>query len=238
MRYPGAFGSSLASILREPCSRSLAPKSSSLPGGCAPLRDAQPPGVCVRINPAGVCLLTEPYGNCQGQLLLLKLPNPDIPEADGLALVAMRLEFDRSSRVGLVERLADVQRLALQLEVILHQDAVEKHRGIGRSLQRAVAIERRRRPHHVVCLPLSRLAGRIGQWYRLLVEAARHAVHVRLVLVRIEYLQLISVVARPSGSKKHTAVASSLTSAGDVCGNFPLEVKLVVLEAPLGLDVS
>src|ERR1700733_7989021 len=63
---------------------------------------------------------------------LLKIPNPDIPEADGFALVAMRLELDRSRSVRLVKRLADIQRLALQLEVILHQDAVEQDSGIGR----------------------------------------------------------------------------------------------------------
>jgi hypothetical protein len=34
MKYPVAFGSSLASIPREPCSHSLAPKSSRLRRGC------------------------------------------------------------------------------------------------------------------------------------------------------------------------------------------------------------
>src|SRR5271170_3726875 len=110
MRYPVAFGSSLASILREPCSRSLAIRSSSLAGGCAPTRDAQSPGVCVRtqpgtsqspnrlrresiLNPEVLAQALKPWWKCS-EILLLKLPNPDIPEADGLALVAMRLEFD------------------------------------------------------------------------------------------------------------------------------------------------
>src|SRR5580658_5402579 len=67
-------------------------------------------------------VLTHPLKPwCPCHLLLLKLPNPDIPEADGLALVAMRLELNRSRSIRLVKRLADIQRLALQLEVILHQ---------------------------------------------------------------------------------------------------------------------
>ena len=122
--------------------------------------------------------------------------------------------------------------------MILYQHAVEQDGDIRRSLQRSIAVESRRCPHDVVGLPLAGLAIRIGQRDGLLVDAAGLAVHVGLVVVGIENLQLISVVARSGGGEEHAAIPARLTVAGDVRRNFPLEVKLVVLEGPLGFDVS
>jgi hypothetical protein len=51
-------------------------------------------------------------------------------------------------------------------------------------------------------------------------------------------LQLIAVVARTGGSQEHTAISARLTGAGNVCRDFPLDVKLIVLEVLLGFDVS
>ena len=73
---------------------------------------------------------------------------------------------------------------------------------------------------------------------RLLVDAAGLAVDVGLVVVRIENLQLVAGVAGPGGGQEHAAVAARLAGAGDVLGNLPLDVQLVVLEAPLRLDVA
>jgi hypothetical protein len=51
----------------------------------------------------------------------------------------MRLQLDRRAVVLLVNRFADVQRLALQLEMILDQHAIEQDRDIGRlSLRYAI----------------------------------------------------------------------------------------------------
>src|SRR5438067_48764 len=99
---------------------------------------------------------------------LIEFSDPDIPEADRLAWVAVRLQLKRGSVVLFVERLADVQRLAFQLEMILHQDAVEQNRDMGRSLQRTVGVEGGRRPHHVIGLPLPGLTTRIRQRNALL----------------------------------------------------------------------
>ena len=57
----------------------------------------------------------------------------------------------------------------------------------------------------------------------LLVDAAGLAVYVGFVVVVVEDLQLVSVVAGPSRGEKNAAVAASLTTAGDVLGNFPLD---------------
>ena len=52
--------------------------------------------------------------------ILIQFPDPDIPETDRLAVIAMRLQLDGRSIELLVKRLADISRLALQLEMILH----------------------------------------------------------------------------------------------------------------------
>ena len=62
--------------------------------------------------------------------MLIKLPDPNFLEADRFAVIAMRLQLNRCGFVPLMRRLTDVQRLALQLEVILHEDAVKKYRDI------------------------------------------------------------------------------------------------------------
>src|SRR5271169_5929983 len=84
---------------------------------------------------------------------LIEFPDPDIAEADWLAFVAVRLELDGCAGVTFVEWLAFVQRLALQLEMVLHQDSVKEDRDIGGSFRRAVCVEGGRCPHYVVGLP-------------------------------------------------------------------------------------
>ena len=65
---------------------------------------------------------------------LIQLPNPNISKAIRLALIPVRLQLDGSTRIRLIKRLADVPRLAFQLEMILHQHAIEQHRDISRSI--------------------------------------------------------------------------------------------------------
>jgi hypothetical protein len=55
---------------------------------------------------------------------LRQFPYPDISVADGLALVAMCLQFDGRAIVLLVVGLADKQSLADELKVILNQHAI------------------------------------------------------------------------------------------------------------------
>ena len=126
----------------------------------------------------------------------MQLPDPDVSEADRLAGVAVRLQFNWCGFVLLVERPSNVQRLALQLEVILHQDAVKQDCDVCGSFQRAVCVECWRSPHHIVALPLTGLSTRVHQRNTLLVDAAGLPVDVSLVVIRIEDLQLISGIAR------------------------------------------
>ena len=50
---------------------------------------------------------------------LWELSDPDVAEAQGLALVAMCLQLDRGAVELFVERLADVAGFALQFEVVV-----------------------------------------------------------------------------------------------------------------------
>ena len=129
--------------------------------------------------------------------ILIQFSDPDIPETDRLALVAVRLQLNWRGVVCLVERLPDVQRLALQLEMILHQHAVKYNRDVSRTLQRAISIKRRSGPDDVVGLPLARLTIGVGERNALLVNAPRLAIDVSLVIVGIENLKLVPRIARP-----------------------------------------
>ena len=95
----------------------------------------------------------------------------------------MRLQFNRRGVVLFIERLANIQRLPLQFEVVLHQHTVEEDRDIGRSLQRAVGIKSWSGPYYVVGLPLPGLPVRVRQGNALLVDTAGLTVDVRLVIV-------------------------------------------------------
>src|SRR6266576_282110 len=122
--------------------------------------------------------------------------------------------------------------------MILHQHAIEEDCDVCWRFQRALGVEDRSRPHHVIHLPLSGLAVWVDQWNPLLVDAAGLAVDVGPVVIRIEDLQLISGVARTGGSQKHATVTSRLTSAIDVFRDSPLNVKLVVPKGPFGFNIA
>jgi hypothetical protein len=116
--------------------------------------------------------------------------------------VGVRLQLDRRGIEFAVERLADVQRLALQLEVILHKHAVEEDRHIRRSLQISIRVEDGRHPNGVVALPLAGLAGGVDERNALLVFASRLSVGIGSVVIRIENLQLVPGIATVGGSQK------------------------------------
>ena len=100
--------------------------------------------------------------------------------------------------------------------MILNQHAVVERRDVRRRLHRAVRVERRRRPDHVVGLPLTRLAAWRSTSGMLLVDAARLAVHVGLVLVRIENLQLVAAVAAgPVDARNRPLLPRAWPVAGD-----------------------
>ena len=72
----------------------------------------------------------------------------------------------------------------------------------------------------------------------MLVDAAGLSVYVRFVVVVVEDLEFVSGVAGAGGGEEDSAVAAGLARAGDIFGNSPLDVQLVVLEGALGLDVT
>jgi hypothetical protein len=78
-------------------------------------------------------------------------------------VVAVRLQLDRCSVVFPVERMADVERAAFELEVILHQHPFQEDCDIGRSFQLAILVERWGGPYHVVSLPFPGPAIRVHQ---------------------------------------------------------------------------
>src|ERR1700682_3835950 len=130
---------------------------------------------------------------------LLQVSDPDVAEADGLALVAMRLQLDRCGVVLFVGWLADVECLAFQLEVILDEDAVEEDGDVGGGFYRAVGVEGGCGPGYVVGLPLAGLAIWVGERDGLFVNAAGLTVYVGLVVVVVEDLELVSSVPGAGG---------------------------------------
>jgi len=148
------------------------------------------------------------------------------------------LQLDGRAIVGRVKRLANVDGLAVELEVILHEDAVEEDGDVRGRFQGAVGVEAGRGPDDVVGLPLTGLAGGVYERGRLLVDAARLTVNVGGVFVRVEDLELVAVVAGAGGGEEDAAVATGLAAAGDVGGDLKFEVELVVLETLLRLDVA
>ncbi len=106
----------------------------------------------------------------------------------------MGLQLDWRSIELLVERLADVTRLSLQFEVILNEHPIEEDGDKSMSLHRAVVVESRSGPDNVIGLPFAGLPVGVHQWNALLVNAASLTIHVSLVVVGVENLQLVAGV--------------------------------------------
>ena len=158
---------------------------------------------------------------------LLKLPKPDVAEADRLARIAVRLELDRRRPMAAVGRLAAVDGLAFKADMVLDQDAVVKGGEVGRRLQLSVGMEGRRGPDDIVGLPLAGRAHRVHQRRMLLVDAPRLAVDVGVVSIAVENLDLVACMARAGGGEEQAAIAPPLPFAADLARDSPLDVELV-----------
>ena len=150
----------------------------------------------------------------------------------------MGLEFDGGAVEGFIEWGTDVAGLAFEFEVVLHQDSVEEDGDVSGALYAAVGVEGWGDPGYVVGLPFAGLAIWIGQGDGLFVDAAGLAVDVGFVVVVVEHLQLVASVAGAGGGEEDSAVAAGLAGTGDVLGDFPLDVKLIIFEGAFGLDVA
>ena len=115
--------------------------------------------------------------------------------------------------------------------VVVDQNAVPKHREIGR-LNILLAIEFRRLKDDVVGLPFARFARDVLQRRPLSVNGARLAVGVRRIVIGIEHLNLIAA------HQQHAAVAASLAVALHVGRRRPLDVQLAISEFLLGGNVA
>ncbi len=158
----------------------------------------------------------------------LQLSHPDVAEADGVAVV---LERDRALvGMGLVFRRTMVGGVAQQLEMVLDDHAIVKHRDEGRADELAFLVELRGLPNDVVLLPFTRLAAGVDERRVLLVNGAALAIVVRRVLVRVENLNLIGP------HQKDTAVASSLAIAFSFRSRCPFDVDLTIAKLVLASE--
>src|SRR3569833_1169923 len=168
----------------------------------------------------------------------LQRSDPDILKADRFAGITMRLQFDRAGAMGLVERFADIAGAAFQFKMVLYQYAVVDHRNISGCGQAAIRLEHRRRPDDIIRLPLTGLAAGIGQRYGLLVDAAHLSVDIGLVVIVVQYLQLITVITLAGAGEEDTAIATRLVLTGDIGGDLVFDVQLVVGEGFFGLYIT
>src|SRR3954453_22611662 len=70
-----------------------------------------------------------------------QLADPDVAETERRARITMRLQLDGRGRVGPVDRLSDVERLAGEDRCVLDQDTVVEGRHLGRRPDLAVGRE-------------------------------------------------------------------------------------------------
>src|SRR4029077_10232853 len=89
---------------------------------------------------------------------LIEIANPDVAEADRRARITVRLELDRRRTVFAIRRRSDIDRLSLQLDVILHEYAVLKGCDEGWRGDGCIVMKRRRYPDDIVRLPFARFS--------------------------------------------------------------------------------
>ena len=102
--------------------------------------------------------------------------------------------------------------------MVLQYDSVvdDRHGRVGTVA--AVVLEGGGGVDDVVHVPLTRLAHRVGEGDRLLVDATCLPVHVGRVVVAVEYLHLIQAL------QEDTTVAARLALARDVGGHLPFDM--------------
>lgn len=163
---------------------------------------------------------------------------PDITVADGFAFISMRLQFDGRGAMCFIKRFANIAGAAFELEVILYQDAVVEHGDAGGGSETAVSVEYRSCPDDIEALPFAWFAAGVSQWDRLFVDAANLAVDICLVIIVVQYLQLISIVALAGAGEEYSAVTSGLIRSCDVGGDPVFDVQLIVGEGCFCLDIT
>src|SRR6266480_2268405 len=161
-------------------------------------------------------------------ILLLYFPDPDVPVPGRVTVVLQ--EEGQPVRVWLVARTPPVHRPTGDHRVVLHQHAVVQHRDPRRVPHGPVGREAGPSENDVVGLPLAWGSARVHERRRLTVYGPGLAVGVGLVVVRIEYLDLVVC------HQDHAAVATLLTFTLRRRGRRPLDVELHVAEAALGRD--
>src|SRR5690242_10687677 len=103
-----------------------------------------------------------------------------------------------------VKRFADVAGAAFELEIVLYQHAIVEDGDAGRGSEAAVSMEYGSRPDDVVALPFAWFTAGIGQRDRLFVDAAGLSIDIGLVVIVVQYLQLISIVALTGAGEENT----------------------------------
>jgi len=129
-----------------------------------------------------------------------------------------------------IKRFADVAGAAFELEVVLHQHAVVEDGDTGWGSEAAVSMEYGSRPDDIVALPFAWFAAGVGQRDRLFVDAAGLSIDIGLIVIVVQYLQLISIVALTGAGEENTAVAPGLVGARDIGGYPVFDVQLIVRE--------
>ncbi len=120
---------------------------------------------------------------------------------------------------------------ALNLEVVLDQDPVVKHRD-GRRLDDFAVLEDWAVEDDIVALPLPGWARYVDQRWFLAVYSGGVAVGVSSVTVGVKHLYFVVT------HQKDAAVAAVLAAALDFCRRSPLNVQLAVAERLPGADVA
>src|SRR4051812_40567173 len=115
------FASKAAIALRIEASAAAllpAPRPPANPMTKKPVKTAAAVGSRRRVDEFFISLSSSPRLFIWSGELLLELSYPDIPKADGLALVTVRLQLNRRGVIFLIYRFTDVKGLAFQLEMV------------------------------------------------------------------------------------------------------------------------
>jgi hypothetical protein len=164
----------------------------------------------------------------RAELFFLEIADPDVPEADGIAVVLQR---DGKPVCMCFVRGASLMGCGpYQLRVVVDKDIIVEDGKPGRADQLAFVIEARPSEYDVKRLPFAGWAAGIDHGWVLGVKGGCHAVGVCFVVVAVEHLDLVDV------HQKYTAVPSALAFAFDNDRGCPFDMKLAVSEVLFGSD--
>ncbi|MEJ2364347.1 MAG: hypothetical protein P8017_06645, partial [Deltaproteobacteria bacterium] len=152
-----------------------------------------PPGGLLNKRPSRSVFVAGLLGEIR---LFRQLAYPDVAKAERVAVV---LQMDRSFVVLTVGRFFAVERSALDVEIVVHDDAVVEHRDSSLAGYFAVRVEQRAQETNVVALPLAGLAADVDHGRMLAVDRRRLAIRIGViglvvvVGVGIEHLDFVVV---------------------------------------------